>query len=221
MVLKIFLLGMLIGPIAVVLELAGRWLIHPINFQNFVASLNLKNQYFFIGIVLLAPVVEEFLKYFVVKIAVLKNKDFDEPLDAMLYMVISGLGFAAIENLLLVLQTPALEFGQVIRLAALRFISATFVHALASGMIGYWLAASIRQPDKKYQFLARGFALAIFFHASYNYLVWLMSQNSAISSFAPIAMIFIIITLMAIAVSQNFSVLKKQHSICEVCDIHK
>lgn len=217
MVIKVFTLGMLTGPAAVIAELSVRWLMNPIAIDDFVASLTLRNGAFFWGIVAVAPVVEEFLKFLVIKFLVLKNSAFDEPLDAMLYMVISGLGFAAVENLLLVFQKPMIGFGEVISLVALRFISATFVHALASGMIGYWLARSIKEPAKKYQLLATGFGLAIFFHASYNYLVWLSGKNLGLAAIAPISMAFIIIGLMAVAVSYNFSVLKKLHSLCRVC----
>lgn len=220
MVIKIFTWGMIIGPIAIILELFLRWAINPMNFKEFIEIITsgIKDNYYLIAIVLFAPIVEECLKYAVVRFSVLKNSAFDEPLDAMLYMIIASLGFAAVENLLLIFQQPFNSFDRVISLSAMRFISATFIHALCSGIVGYWLAKSIREPQKKFRLLAKGLALAIFFHACYNFLIWIVdsSQNNTLV-FIPLSMIFILISLMSIAVSYNFSLLKKFHSVCKIC----
>jgi RsiW-degrading membrane proteinase PrsW (M82 family) len=227
MVIKIFLWGMLMGPLAILLELLLKWLLNPMDLASFFDTLrqNSRNIYLFVGIVFVAPIVEESLKYAVVRFRVLKHPEFDEPLDVMLYMIITALGFAAVENLLLIFQSPLPGFGQVISLAALRFISATFLHALASGLLGYWLARSLADPAKKFQYLARGFGLAIFFHAGYNYLTWIISDNQiclgvqgiCFSSAVAAVMAFILLSLMAVAVSFDFSILKKMHSVCRIC----
>jgi RsiW-degrading membrane proteinase PrsW (M82 family) len=226
MVIKIFLWGMMMGPLAILLELSVKWLLNPADLTSFIDILkqNSRDIYLFVGIVVVAPIIEEIVKYAVVRFAVLKNPEFDEPLDIMLYMIISALGFAAIENLLLVFQNPLIPFGQVVSLAALRFVSATFLHALSSGLLGYWLARSLAEPAKKFQFLARGFGLAIFFHASYNYLTWVISDSQCSStngicfgSAAAAAMTLILLGFMAVAVSYNFSILKKLHSVCKIC----
>ncbi len=222
MVIKIFLWGVIIGPIAAFLELFFKWSIQPTAITNFIASLGNRDNYHLISVILIAPIVEEFLKYFVIRYRVLKNQEFDEPLDVMLYMIIVALGFAAAENLLLVYQRPLLSFQNVLALATIRFVSATFVHALASGIIGYWLAKSIREPQKKFSLLAKGFTLAIFFHAGYNYLVWLIGDKGiGFSSIVPISITFILIGLMSIFVSYNFTLLKKLHSVCKICKTPK
>jgi len=222
MVIKIFIWGMLIGPLAILAEFSIKWLIQPMGLKDFIYSLSLHNWNTFIGIILIAPIVEEFLKYQIVKTKILNNPDFDEPLDAMLYLIIGALGFAAIENLLLVFQNPLRPFDDVLSLVVLRFLSATLVHALASGMLGYWLARSLREPEKRTKMLAKGFGLAIFFHGSYNCLTWFLDPTKGSSAVLMTAsMIFILITLMAIAVSYNFSVLKNLHSVCKICSINK
>ncbi len=228
MVIKIFLWGMLMGPVAILLELFVKWLINPTDLAGFIEILksNSRNIYLFVSIVFVAPVIEEYVKYAVVRFKVLKNPEFDEPLDVMLYMIIAALGFAAVENLLLVFQSPLPGFEQVISLSALRFISATFLHALSAGLLGYWLAKSLADPTKKVQYLARGFGLAIFFHASYNCLTWIISDNQlcqapgngiCLSPTIAAAMTFILLGLMAVAVSYNFSLLKRLHSVCKIC----
>ena len=49
---------------------------------------------------IVAGFVEEYFKYLVVRFKVLNSPEFDEPVDAMIYMIIAGLGFAALENIL-------------------------------------------------------------------------------------------------------------------------
>lgn len=220
MVTKIFILGMLTGPLAIILELFSRWLMSPAGLADFseIIRQSSKNYLTFLNIVIAAPIIEETLKFAVVRFRVLKNSEFDEPLDAMLYMIIAALGFAAVENLLLVFQSPIPAFGSMISLIALRFISATFVHALSSGMIGFWIAKSIREPGKKIRSLAKGFSLAIFFHSGYNALIWTIeSQKNTTISYLPIFMVFVLISIMAIAVSHKFAVLKRLHSVCRIC----
>jgi len=220
MVLKIFFWGMIIGPIAVVLELFTRWLLHPATLADFINSFRNASgaNYAIINVIFAAPLIEEGLKYAVVKFRVLKNSEFDEPLDAMLYMIIAALGFAAIENLLLVFQKPLPSLQNVLGLVALRFVSATFLHALSSGLLGYWLARSIREPNRKFRLLLTGFFFAISFHVAYNFLVWLYGGGAGnMLSLVPAALIFALIGFMAIIVSNDFSLLRRLHSVCRIC----
>lgn len=222
MVIKIFIWGMIIGPIAILFELSSRWLMSPMGLKNFLEIIGQDSRdYFnFLNLVIAAPIIEETLKYAVVRFRVLKNSAFDEPLDTMLYMIIGALGFAAVENLLLVFQSPLPAFGQMLSFMAMRFISATFVHALASGILGFWLASAIKEPAKKYRMLCKGFSLAIFFHIGYNALIWTIeSQEGSDIALLPIWMVFVLITIMAIAVSHKFAILKRLHSVCGICKI--
>ena len=99
---------------------------------------------------ILLALVEEVLKYLVVREKVLNNPEFDEPTDVMLYMIIAALGFAAFENVLVLfpLGSTFLIKG-ALTLSALRFIGATFLHALCSGLVGYFLALSFFETKKK------------------------------------------------------------------------
>lgn len=144
MVLKIFIWGMIMGPIAILLEFLVKWLLSPkIDVAGLISQQTTSQSHLFIIIILAAPIIEEYLKYAVIRFGVLKHPEFDEPLDIMLYMIIAALGFAAVENLLLVFQSPLPSFDKALSISAMRFISATFIHALSSGILGYWLAKSI------------------------------------------------------------------------------
>ena len=96
MVLKIFFMGMLVAVPAVFLEIGIFKTFDAFNLPPLLlAILNT-----FVGVAL----VEELLKYLVVRNQVLSHKEYDEPIDAMLYMIIAALGFAALENILILFQ---------------------------------------------------------------------------------------------------------------------
>ncbi len=54
----------------------------------------------FFLIVIAAPVIEEYAKYFVVSRTVYRQGEFSEPMDGIVYSAAAALGFASIENLL-------------------------------------------------------------------------------------------------------------------------
>lgn len=160
LIIQVFILGMLAAPAAV----GGEYLmIYIYDFFNIRTLLTV-----LIGI----AVVEEIIKYLVVRWRILRDKEFDEPVDAMIYMVISALGFAAIENILFAAgpfqQSLSAGFGVIIG----RFLGATLLHSLASGIIGYFIAISILHKAKNhYGHLLQGLLIAITFHTLYNWLI--------------------------------------------------
>ena len=119
-VVEVFLWGVLMVFPAVFLEKTlGIFFPDEI---SLLSNLPLLFLYYIAGIGL----IEEFLKYFVVKFTVINSSHFDEPIDAMLYLIIAGLGFAAIENLLVVFNTEILE--EAIIVSSTRLLTAIFLH---------------------------------------------------------------------------------------------
>jgi len=133
LVVRIFLLGAIMISLAALLE---QGIFEGLKF----ISLSEKIIILVIGFAF----VEELLKYLVVKFGVLKNPEFDEPVDSMIYLIMSALGFAAAENIYLLTQISPLSIpiGKTIEFIITRFLGATFLHALASAIMGYFLAAS-------------------------------------------------------------------------------
>lgn len=207
MVIKIFIYGMLTAIIAAGVELAFLWgiplltnnLPKPPSFLSFIL-------YHFVAIAL----IEEYLKYLTVKLKVLKNPEFDEPVDAMLYMIIVALGFAALENILVLFPTGKLLI-ETISISVFRFISATFLHALASGIIGYFLALSLFKTEKRFQLISFGMLTATILHGIYNIFI-IKTGDNFYFLFIPT----ILLTLMAIFVSWGFRRLKKIKSVCQI-----
>lgn len=211
-ILLVFLGGALMGPAALLLQLSIMSALSPsTSWPTLMASLNQNSPIFFLNIVAFAPFTEELLKYLVVRCSVLKNPVFDEPLDAMIYLIVSALGFAAVENLLTIFfmdgLTPKLALSQ----ALIRFLSATLLHALASGTLGYFVAYSLLKFRHKNLLLLTGFSLAVIFHSLYNYFAWLFVDNNLF-----VLAIALLLVFMAGLVGWQFRYLKKQLSICKI-----
>ncbi len=110
--------------------------------------------------------IEEGMKFLLVFLAVRKSVHFDEPVDAMVYMITGALGFATVENLFLVYSSGQ---GDMFGLMILRFIGATLLHALGSGIIGHYWARGIKfRLEAKFVFA--GIIMASLFHAIFNIL---------------------------------------------------
>ena len=132
-------------------------------------------------------------------------KEFDEPVDAMVYMIVAALGLAAVENVALVLQTQgALGTPGPLEVGALRFVGATLLHALTSGMVGYaWGRALFRGTNVR-SALVRGMAVATALHAAFNYLIL---------KFEPVTLPLIFLIFVAVAVLHDFEKLKKPATV--------
>jgi len=160
----------------------------------------------FIGVAL----VEEIFKYLVVKEKVLSDPEFDEPVDAMLYMIISALGFAALENILIFFSEVFEKNYETFLLSVIRFLSATFLHALCSGLVGYYLARSFFEIQKRFKLIATGLTVSIILHGLYNFSI--MKVEGDLRFLVPI----IILVSLAIFVSLGFKRLKKLKSVCKI-----
>lgn len=116
--------------------------------------------------------VEEIAKYAVVKFKAVPKAFFDEPQDAMLYMIIAALGFASIENVAYTLSSAVVgDFDFRTQIALIRGVTSTLLHITTSGALGYFLALSIMYPKERKKFLYTGIILATLLHVIYNNLI--------------------------------------------------
>jgi protease PrsW len=150
--------------------------------------------------------VEESIKLYAVKLMILHNPEFDEPIDAMIYMMAAALGFAAIENVLIVFQTTPDGVAVTINTLILRFIGATLLHALASGLLGYFLAVSWFFQHHRKKLMVIGLLLATVFHFAFNITIFAFEGQIT-------ALLYTTALLLAMAflVSILFDRLKDRH----------
>ncbi|MDP3729503.1 MAG: PrsW family glutamic-type intramembrane protease [bacterium] len=140
----------------------------------------------FLSFVALAAI-EEFFKFGAARVALIKHRtDFDEPVDAMIYPIIAALGFAAVENV-----AAAFKSGPILfETTTLRFIGATLVHTLSSGVFGYYWAQSI--IHHKRSLLLVGFMAATLLHTVFNFLIMRYEPQLIPTVFLVFAALFIL-----------------------------
>ncbi|MBU3918923.1 PrsW family intramembrane metalloprotease [Patescibacteria group bacterium] len=202
MVILVFLLGMLSTFPAALIEMVFKKGCILANLAPHIAII----VYFLIGV----AITEEVLKYLVVRFSALKTKEFDEPIDAMIYMIIAGLGFAAVENILTLwaLKPPMLVEKTTIALLG-RFIGATFLHALAGANIGFFIALSFFRTRHRKMLLFAGIFGSVVLHGIYNIGITMEGGYR-------IAIVGTILLLLFLLVLVEFSEIKKLLTVCRI-----
>lgn len=131
----------------------------------------------FLTAVAVAPVVEELLKFLAFMIFFYHSKDFDEPLDGIIYACSIALGFATIENVFYVFS--ALKYDQVFEVASLRAFLSVPGHFLFSALWGY-SAGVVKFHLRKEITLGAGLLTAILLHSGFNFVATLSAFGSTI-----------------------------------------
>jgi len=209
MILKVFFLGMFSALLAALVEAVfGYFAPKNIFFINEFSCQLIA----FLSVVVGVALIEEILKFLVVQGKIMRSSELDEPIDLVLYMIIAGLGFATLENIFIFLSPDIFLYTpkETFSLAFFRFISATFLHALCSGTIGFFLALSFCEIKQRLIFLPLGFAIAILLHGLYNFSI--MNLGGDLRFGIPL----IIIISLAIFISFGIKYLKNLKSICKV-----
>ena len=121
----------------------------------------------------LYAIVEEVSKFAFVYFIALRNRIADEPVDDIIYLIISALGFVTFENTLFLI--PSIhngDFLDVIIHGNLRFIGASLLHIMSSATIGVTMALSFYKPRlEKVLYTTSGVIIAIVLHTAFNLLI--------------------------------------------------
>ena len=158
-IIKVFIFGILITIPAYILNtfLGDFW------YNNTKVSQNLISSF------LTAAPVEEGLKLSILYYFVYKMKDFNEPLDGIVYGVTASLGFATLENIYYVYLLADHFQTSSMALAVLRSFSAVPAHAVFGIFMGYFFM--------KYSFIKKGdnlffaFVVPFVLHGCYNLFI--------------------------------------------------
>ena len=123
--------------------------------------------------------IEEILKFLAAYLVVRKSRFFDEPIDAMIYMITAALGFAMVENIAVALNASNIQ--EAIGAMTLRFVGATLLHALTSGIVGYYWAKGIIAKNTGRGSLSlvivKGLIIASLLHMIFNYLILISKEQ--------------------------------------------
>lgn len=148
LLIKLFVLGAFSGFIAGaveigILELFPSQMKEEFNIlfdQTGEINLTLGLIIFFILSILVFAILEEIIKIASVRWAVYNHTHFNQIVDGAIFGVSAGLGFATLENFFYFIETNTTEgLGSLVIVFTLRFFATTLLHALATGMAGYYL----------------------------------------------------------------------------------
>lgn len=143
------------------------------------------------GIALLLIVVfaliEETFKFGSIFLLLRRNPVLNEPVDALIYLVVAALGFATVENVFVAggIAGPHasvagfLTSGTPLYTLSLRLAGATLLHALSSALAGYYWARG-RIVKKTGRFIVLGIIAATVLHALFNYLVSVFQDTNLV-----------------------------------------
>ncbi len=195
-----FLMGIIISPIAILLQFSFAQFSSTVTGISQTAIQN--TSYFFLW----AAVVEEAIKFYSIRMLIMRNPAFDEPIDAMIYMITAGLGFAAMENILVMFRVFPDGTQATLATWALRFTGATLLHALSSGLLGYFLAMSWFFRDHKKKLIFIGLIMATIFHFTFNTFLSAFDNRLTGLVYSTSLLMF-----MAFLVSILFDKIKERH----------
>jgi RsiW-degrading membrane proteinase PrsW (M82 family) len=155
-------------------------------------------------VIVLWAAIEEIMKYTVAFWMVLRRADNDEPIDSMMYLIVTALGFAALENALFIFKPLATGHGlEALITGNFRFIGATLLHVVSSSIIGLGLSISFYAKGTIKTALAlSALILAIILHAFFNLTIIISNGSKAMSAFYTVWILLVVILLLFERVKQ-------------------
>lgn len=142
--------------------------------------------------------IEEVIKFIAVWLIALKSREIDEPVDFPIYFMICALGFAALENTLFLLRPELVaNSGAGLLTSNLRYLGATLLHAISSGIVGISIGLAFYQNRfmKQFYFVV-GLGVAISLHGLFNFFIMNDSGGNFLQIFGLLWVTTIIIMLL-------------------------
>jgi protease PrsW len=181
-IIRTFMSGLIAVPVAIFLQFG---VLKLLGYSGYASSLELITGGNLILVIILWAAIEEILKLIACAEASLVRKEDNEPIDPVIYLITAALGFAALENTLFIL-SPLFDGNIVGAMISInmRFIGATLLHILCSGLIGALLGLVFyRSRNWRLGYGALGLLGAIVLHSVFNLLI-IKAQTYMFGAFA-------------------------------------
>lgn len=133
----------------------------------------------FFSSIVFVGLVEEFCKFICLMGAHYWRKDFNEPMDGIVYSVLIAMGFATLENVLY-----ADRFG--LQTTVLRALTAVPAHAAFAVIMGYYVGRSKFEKPRQVILILLGLMLPALVHGLYDFFIlqpfynWMMSLSTLV-----------------------------------------
>ncbi len=147
-----------------------------------------------VTVIVIAPFAEELTKPLALRLKTVK-KEIDELEDGLIYGAVAGLGFSATENLLYGASFFSKGLVVFFILIIMRSFGGCLLHASATAWTGYGYGQTIMKHTKLLKIIPY-FALAIFVHGFYNFLVSFETIGALAGLIAAFSFVLISITLV-------------------------
>lgn len=165
---KFFVIGVFISIIAIMLE----FILLKIN--SFTGYLN----YIYISFIV-AGFVEEGVKWIALVPNLLKEKNFNEKLDGIIYSIFLSLGFATIENIVYLMSEDS---STAIQLGMIRAVISIPAHMMFAITMGYYISKYkySASKNKKIKYLSFSLLFPILLHGVFDFILMIEYRWSII-----------------------------------------
>ena len=119
----------------------------------------------FLKAFVVVALVEEFSKYVIIRYYSQRSKEYNEPFDGIVYAVMVSMGFAALENVLYVLQHG-------ISTGIMRAFTAVPAHATFAILMGYFMGKA-KFSKNRIVLNLMGLFFATLFHGAYDFFLFI------------------------------------------------
>ncbi|MGL5713653.1 MAG: PrsW family intramembrane metalloprotease [Paraclostridium sp.] len=163
---KLFSMGALISIPAIVLE-------------DILFTINIENEYLrkmYISFIV-AAFSEEILKAIVLFIFTIKNKNYTEKLDGIVYSIFISLGFATIENIIYVTNGSGVE---ILEIGISRGLISVPAHLMFAITMGYYLSIYKFSNKHKIKSLVKLIVYPILLHGFFDFIIILNNKVNLI-----------------------------------------
>jgi RsiW-degrading membrane proteinase PrsW (M82 family) len=142
--------------------------------------------------------IEELLKLGAAWLGGIHTRSSDEPVDPLIYMITTALGFVAVENTLFLFDPDMItNITDTIITGNMRFIGASLLHVVSSGVIGVFLSFSFyktRRDHILYGFF--GVILATLLHTYFNLFILYTSKDKIFFIFTGVWVCILILMVL-------------------------
>ena len=130
---------------------------------------DIENLTIVLTVVVVAPIVEEFVKPLIMFRNTTVRNEIDEVEDGIVYGAACGLGFGATENVLYGLSEGAVSAGilGIFLIVLLRTFSSILLHLVATSFTGYGIA-KYQVEGQSFSIVVKYYLLAVLIHAAWN-----------------------------------------------------
>ena len=144
---------------------------------------------------------EELCKFILIAGILYRNKNFNEPLDGIVYAVMVAMGFATGKNLMAVTENS--------NTAILTLFTTILAHAAYAALMGYLLGKAKFMKQQESWYIIAALALAALFHIIYDFFQFLSAVSGIWFGTAAALLIIIYLGKQALDIHHKASPFKK------------